>query len=138
MKNLILGIILGAAVSAVAAPSYAPKSFHVGIGKPAVSRGHRMLAASTSSGTLSVTRAQSCTLLDGSATVTLNYTNASNTVVVTRTISFPANRTNAVTDQFGNVIAATVPAATATAIDSFGSNLDTQIGSAATAGKLNL
>lgn len=144
--KMFIGILLGVAIGltmpvAKAVPpnvlaNSKAKVFKVGLGKPAGS-GHT-LAATTTGGSLNVTRGQACTSPDGSGFVTLVYTGVSGNALLERQLTFPATRTSPVMDNFGNQIAAQVPAATGTSIDSFGSQLDTQIGNAAGAGKLNV
>lgn len=145
---VLFGVFIGAGVTVSAAPHsqrstskvsvpvpQTSKVFHVGVGKP-MAKGH--YGATATGGSLTVTRTVSCTAADGSANVTLEYVNASGIVVTQRVLLVPADRSKSITDSYGNVIAATVPTSTSSTIDSFDTNLDTQIGNAATAGKLNL
>jgi hypothetical protein len=93
--------------------------------------------ATAAGGTPTVARQSAAIASDGSATITLVYTNASGVIVHSRIVRVPADGSS-VTDQWGNVLASPAPAALVTAISSFTSQLDTMVANAATAGKLAL
>lgn len=95
--------------------------------------------ATTNAGAFTLQRLDTSIGSDGSMTVALQYINASSgAVVVTRRIFVPAAQANAITDQLGNVIAATVPTALANAVTTFLTQLDSTISTGATGNKLNL
>ncbi len=129
MTRIVLAVSLLLAVVVYAAP----KRYPVGVGpKPA----HALMAATAPGGSLTVARGQVTVNADGSATIALSYANAGGNTVSIRALTVPVS--GAVTDQFGNVVSATVPAALATAISTFAAQLDSMVAAAATGGKLNL
>lgn len=95
------------------------------------------MAATVGSGTLTVSRAGMTFDSSGNLSLVLNYFNASGSQVFTRILTIPANCANPVTDQYGNVVNATVPAGLCSSITTFVSNVDSTVTSAAGAGKLN-
>lgn len=112
-----------------------PKRFNVGMKTPAkVVRGASTV---TSSSTLTVARQTVHMANDGATEIDLVYITPGGQQIVTRQ-AFVAAGCGAVTDAFGNVLAATTPAALCTAITSFAAQLDVVIGSAASGNKLNL
>ena len=95
--------------------------------------------ATTNAGAFNVSRIGITINTDGSMAVVLSYTNASTGAgVVTRILTVPADTSKAITDQLGNVVANPVPAALATAISSFLTQVDTSIANGASGNKLNL
>lgn len=95
--------------------------------------------ATTNAGAFNVSRTRVNMLPDGSCQVGLVYSNVSTSAsVVERTLTIPADSTKPITDQLGNVVTATVPAALANAITAFLAQLDTSIAAGATGGKLSL
>lgn len=87
---------------------------------------------------LSVVRGELSIHPDGSATVELRYLSAAGLIVLSRTMRIPSDPTQPITDGQGNIVAATVPAALASAVSTFASQIDSNIVAAATGGKLNL
>jgi 3-oxoacyl-[acyl-carrier-protein] synthase III len=94
--------------------------------------------ATVNGGAFTVSRGPVTIYPDGSTTLVLNYVGANSVTVHSRVVFIPANAANPIVDQYGNQIAATVPAALATATTSYASQLDTTIGNGATGGKLNM
>ena len=111
-----------------------PKLFAVRVGSPS-SNSIKRLGATAQGATLTVARQSLAIGPDGTATVSLGYSNSHGSLVSVRTLTVtPAQ----VVDSFGNVIASPTPAALLNSITSFLSQMDTSIGNAATAGMLNL
>jgi hypothetical protein len=75
---------------------------------------------------------------DGSAVIILAYKNGAGQAFSTRTLQVPANRSNPIMDNRGQQVSATVPAALGNAIDSFNTQLNSMLATAASAGKLDL
>ncbi len=75
---------------------------------------------------------------DGSAQIVLAYKNGGGRQFTSRWLSVPANRSNPIVDQNGIVVSATVPSALGTAIDSYNTQLQSLLTTAAAAGKLDL
>lgn len=87
-------------------------------------------------GTITVSRGYTNVQASGNVTLQLLYSNPGGTVVHSRLLTIFADGSKIV-DQFGNVVANSVPSALANAITSFTAQLDTSIANAAAAGKLN-
>lgn len=146
MRNLIIGCILGAlltvgttTVRTLSAAPAVSHSWKVGFGKPLRDKnGRPILAATASAGTLTVSRAVVHVNPDNSTVVDLLYTSSGSNMALTRTLNIPNIQAAPITDVAGNTVSATVPTSLFNAIATFASQLDTQIGNAATGGKLNL
>ncbi len=109
-----------------------PPKFGVSVGKP------RLAAGSPVTATLTVARGTIVILGDGSMTLMLKYDGLFSGEHL-RQINIPSCAGSApITDQYGNQLAATQPAALCTAVSSFTGQVDTMISNAAAANKLNL
>jgi hypothetical protein len=135
MKRFVIGIalIVGSGLALAKGTAPAIKRFNVGMGTGKIVKG----ATVTSSSSLTVSRQTVHVGNDGSAQIDLVYLTPTGQQLVTRQIMV-APGCGIVTDAFGNVVAATAPAALCTAITSFVGQVDSVIGSAATGNKLNL
>lgn len=136
---LLLALAFGAGVSA--APTFTPTMpprFPVGA-RPVDSLlglGH-VFAATAPGGTLTASRDTVCIRADGMTSINLVYANAGGTQLHSRTLVVPADRSQVI-DTFSNTVLATPsPPVLNNAISTFTSQLDTLIGNAASAGKLN-
>ena len=95
-------------------------------------------AVSVNGGTFTATRTAVGIDSTGNMLVTMSYTvTASGRQIHVRTLLVPASG-GAITDNFGNVVAASVPGALSTALTSFLSQLDSTISTGAGQGKLDL
>lgn len=130
VKRSIPVVLLLAAAVAWAAP----RSFHVGVGKPP----SRILRGATATGgTLTVARASATLMPDGSLQVVIAYVDAGSHTVHTRVLTAAADGSK-VTDNYGTVIATPVPSSIVTNCGACASALDTAIGNCATSGLCNL
>ena len=123
----ILILLVGVAVAA-------PKPVKVGV-KSSPAAAH-IFGTTAPGGTLTVARTVTTVYADGTTTIALAYSSASGNVHV-RTLTVAADGSK-VTDNFGAVLATPAPAGLVSAISAFATQLDTMIGNAAGAGKLNL
>lgn len=93
----------------------------------------------TNSGGFNVTRTNVTVDVSGNWLVTLIYSNATtNKEVVRRVLLIPANSSLPITDQDGNIVAATVPGALSTALTTALSQIDSNVSTGASGNKLNL